>query len=325
MFRILHNNRNIYILVNLPTSMRRKLIGQKDSLTITLPKQWTEARHLKSGDEIDINVLENDIIISSNEFKGDLKEVVIDLKQNHYEHSLTSENLAHLYRVNYNKITFINANAKQIAKIEETTKQLLLGFEITKKDKNSCTVENISEPTDQKFDTILRRIMLLVNEMHDLIYEDAKNKKYTHKKEIEDLINMQNKFSLFCKKILLKHASTTINILQWELLTFLLHIGHAYKYLYKYSCENNVKYSKESLRLLSELNPYFNLFYNAYYKKDMSYIHKLSELTAKYHYGDCYNLLKNVSGDEVIIAYHIREVYRLIQIGGSPIRALIMS
>ncbi|HLD02663.1 MAG TPA: hypothetical protein VJC07_03125, partial [Candidatus Nanoarchaeia archaeon] len=68
-----------------------------------------------------------------------------------------------------------------------------------------------------------------------------------------------------------------------------------------------------------ELASYFDLFYNAYYKREISSVHKINSSKFKFQLGECIDLLEKTK-NPVVVSY-IRELFRTIQIGSSPILA----
>ena len=95
-----------------------------------------------------------------------------------------------------------------------------------------------------------------------------------------------------------------------------------YYYLYKYANENKIKLEKSVFESLDDLEKYFFLFEDAYYNKNINSIHKINSLKTKHHFGRSLKLIEK-SENPVVHAY-IREIFRLIQIGTSPIMGLIL-
>ena len=92
--------------------------------------------------------------------------------------------------------------------------------------------------------------------------------------------------------------------------------------IYKYANENKIKLEKSVFESLDDLEKYFFLFEDAYYNKNINSIHKINSLKTKHHFGRSLKLIEK-SENPVVHAY-IREIFRLIQIGTSPIMGLIL-
>jgi len=139
-------------------------------------------------------------------------------------------------------------------------------------------------------------------------------------KEIEDLRNQLDRHVIFCRRIISGQYGN--DVLRWELLTFLMHIQHAYYYMYKYIVEKGLRADSQLMQLLKDAENYFLLLYEGYFKKKEEDVHKIQRLKDKYQFGLCLNLI-NKSENHVVHSY-LREIFRLIQLGTSPVLALIL-
>ena len=73
--------------------------------------------------------------------------------------------------------------------------------------------------------------------------------------------------------------------------------------------------------MMGYLEEYFNLFYNAYFKRKKRYVHKINSLKNRHHFGECIEYIEKSKGKNSAVFSYIREIFRLIQIGTSPILA----
>jgi phosphate uptake regulator len=296
--------------------MKRKIIKQGlGGYTIYLPKEWIDKKGLKAGKEVDIIESDTDLIIRSQVVQKKSANInLTDNNQNDIKVIIT-----HLYRNGVDKIQLNNITKELLTEIKEDTNQFLLGFEITEQSANKCIIENISEPSEEKFEALLRRIFLIIRETQNILVTDFNENKFKHLKEIEEQNHQIDKYILFCRRIVVKEKYKTNPLIMWELLTFLMHIQHAHYYLYKYSSENKLKQDKNILKLLAELEKYFTLYYDSYFKKDISYVHEINNLKKKYQFGECIKSLESSSGKNTVVYSYLREIFRIIQIGASPI------
>ncbi|MBW2991240.1 hypothetical protein KY348_06070 [Candidatus Woesearchaeota archaeon] len=297
--------------------MERKLVKQgNNALTITLPKQWIDNKGLKPGSTVKIKETGTALTIDTS--IKEKKDIAVEITE-HNKQDLKNI-LTHIYRRGFDTITINNIDKELLEEAKEVTTKLLLGFEITQHTNKKCRIENISEPTEEKYEVMIRRIFLIIKETQKIINTDFKNNKFTNMKEIQGYRDQQDKFILFCRRILTKEKFNIENpSLDWELLTFLMHIEHGYYYLYLYASKNKLQKNKNILELLQFLETYYQLFYDAYYKKDITYVHKINNLRPEYQFGKCYKYLEQAKQKDTVILSHIRELFRLTQIGTSPI------
>ncbi len=296
--------------------MKRTLIKQgAGGYTIYLPKKWLGKKGLKEGQQIDVIETETGLIIESavSEKKETKLEVTDENKADMYPI------LTHLYRRGFDTIILTGKFEEVFSEIKHIAKNLLLGFEITEIEKEHCKISNISEPSEQKYDVLLRRVFLIIKETLNIVADDFNANKFERMSEIEELKHQQDKYILFCRRILIKEKNVKTPTIEWELLTFLMHINHALYYTYKYAKENKLQKSARITELLENLHSCYDLYYNAFFKKDIKLVHKINKLKKEYQFGKCYEYLKQSRDGETVILSHLREIFRLIQIGASPI------
>ncbi len=295
--------------------MERRLIKQGGGgFTIYLPKKWVDKKGLHEGDIVDVKEIDSSLIIGS-EIKG-REEIIIEINEENKED--IGAILTHAYRRGFNRVILKGVDSGLARKARQVTKDLLLGFEITGKSEKEVKIENISEPTEQKYDVMLRKIFLIIKETQNMIIEDFQHI-YENWDEIEEMRKNQDKFILFCRRLLIKEKYEKEPVLEWELLTFLMHIEHAYFYLYKYAKENKVKIDKNAVELLKKLEEQFSLYQDAYFHKNIENLYKIMKQKTKFQFGKCLELIEKSKGKNAVISSYIRELFRLQQIGCSPI------
>ena len=301
--------------------MERKLIKQGGGgFTIYLPKKWLDRKGLKEGDNVKIIEKDASLIIGSSAQKRN--DVTIKITQ---ENKIDLQNiLTHVYRKGYDKIKIEGFDKHLLKQIKNITEQLLLGFEITDQTKTSCMLENISEPTGDRYDMLIRKLFLIIKETQELISGDFERNKFENLKEMQILKSQQDKYILFSRRLISKELFEKDTVLNWEMLTFLTHIQHAYLYLYKYASENKVKKDEEIMNYLKKLEDYFDLYFNSYYKQDINYIHKINKLKEEFQFRKCLLSIEKSRNSKTVVLSYIREIFRLIQIGTSPIMAMIL-
>lgn len=303
--------------------MKRKIVQQGYStLMISLPSAWARKNNLHKGDEVDVEEDNSNLIVSTDDIVKEKKEIVLDINEHNNED--IKNILTHIYRKGFDKI-ILKGNISNIKNtIKRTTNKILLGFEITDIEDNKIILENISEPTQQKYEVLIRRIFLIIKESLETLKEDYSQNRFDNIEDIKDYRTQQDKFILFCRRIIIKEKEEQKHITDWELLTFLMHIEHKIHYLYKYLTNNKITLNKQISNFIIELEKYFDIYYNAYFKEEITYIHKINRLKNKFHFGECMVHLEKSKNQNNVIISHIIELFRLIQIATSPILSKIL-
>jgi hypothetical protein len=301
--------------------VERKLIKQGGGgYTIYLPKKWVDERGFREGDTITINQSANALVVTATSKKK--SSIVIELDTDNKKDILHF--VTHLYRRGYDAITFKNTDNSTNKEIRKLTTSLLLGFSVVNQDATSCTIENISEPTDEKYDALVRRSFLIVKETLALLVQDSMKQSYTHMDQMNDLKMQQDQFIICCRRLIAKKRVEVGTELEWEMLGQVMHINHSLFYLYTYCNKNKPKLSKNTIQLIRDLADYYQLYYNAHFKKDVKCVHKIHRLKDTYQFGRCYEYIERARGVETIVLSSVREVFRLIHVATGPVLSLIM-
>ena len=97
--------------------MRRKLIKQgNDALTITIPAKWLKNKSLKSGDEVEINEQEQDLLISgTGEAELKTKQIFLETVSANHLRSLISS----AYKAGYDQINIKSKEQLKLSLINE--------------------------------------------------------------------------------------------------------------------------------------------------------------------------------------------------------------
>lgn len=246
--------------------MRRKLIKQgAGALTVCLPRQWTGQRSLKAGDEVDLEVIDKNIVIKSNQ-RYRKKECFINISSSDqvYLRNLLNQ----LYRIGYEKIT-LNINTKeQSIIIQKLIQMFSLGFEITYTSSKSIVAESISEPGAEQNQVILRRIFYLIKESFQAIKVD---KNLCQIKDINRLTKKVTQYDNYLRRHYAR-SQTLGSCFSWELSNTLLLIQHSLYNIYRL---------KAKTKKMIELGKLFDDITAAFFKASLEDIENLSSYADK--------------------------------------------
>ena len=295
--------------------MKRKLVRQGSStMMISLPSKWIKANKLDKGSEVDLEEENNRLVIGT-ETKGKL-ETSINLPS--LAESLIRVLIVNSYREGYDKIIVHLSDEKQFKILQEIIKTKLIGFDIIKKEKSSCTVENVTEPSINQFDNILGKLFDNILELIEITKQKLESKKPEENfEETEDRIQ---KYDNFCRRVINKQNSNKKS----EFLIFLTQINHAQREVYHLNKMSTGKHEKIA-GLLNETKELFNLITKSYKEKNPEILAKIHELEKEILYKKGYLALEKSKGKESIIIYHILSSIRNLYLSSSPLSILIMS
>jgi phosphate uptake regulator len=319
-------------------NMKRKIIKQgHNTLTITLPAEWTKRLNIEAGKEVDIEERDNGLFISTEKngkkkhaefniegmdiptiwkyfmavYREGCDEVVVRFNPKmefespykfHSQHRLDLK-----YKKTREKITVLEAMQNFVNRF--------IDFEIVEHGKDYVVIKEMGELTSKEFDNSLRRIFLLIQQMTEETLEAIKTnnpKLLSHTHDVD--INL-DKFHDYCIRILnrVSNKEPRKTALLFSILYMLELIGDEYKtishhLLYDFSPKTSLK----NIEYLAEVTKkQIDTFYDLYYKFDSKKIASLSEID-KSLYLTVNNIYKKASEDEKEVYHHLRIIGRYI-------------
>ena len=217
----------VYILKKEYLCVKRKVIKQgHNTLTITIPSDWAQRFNLKAGDEIDLAERDNGLFIST-EASDDSKQTVIDMKG--LDLPTLWKYFMAVYREGYSEVKvefdpdelydnpykFYSAHtldskygkrSKQHSPIEAINVMLnrFIGFAVIDTHKDYCIIKNMGEVSSKEFNSSLRRVFLLIQQMGEEINSCLKNGRTNHLNHAHDIDINIDKFHDYCIRVLNK-------------------------------------------------------------------------------------------------------------------------
>lgn len=194
--------------------MKRKVIQIANSTQlISLPRKWSMKYGVKKGDELEVEEQGNTIVLSTEE-GAQLGEKEINVTG--LDRTTIIYYLQALYRVGYDEIKVVfneptaihfRTNKKiNIISIIHTGVDRLIGYEVVQQKENFCLIKNISKSSIQEFDSVLRRIYLLLNDTSSDLAKEAKEMNLSLIETIEEKHASITKFISYCLRLLNKYG-----------------------------------------------------------------------------------------------------------------------
>ncbi len=239
--------------------MRRKLVkqGQK-ALTITLPIHWTREQHLQAGDEVDITITENDLLISTTDRKNDAKHKTIQSEG--FSQSQLRSVIASAYKSGYTEIELrFTSPPAFLHEIVST----FTGLEIVSQTKSSIIVKSYVTIEEKDIDMLIVKLFQSVKVCAELVLTDW------HKVNSEYLASILSGI-----RKLRDHCLRMINVTKYggdmsydyyELVTVMEKIAADFRTLAQYVIQ--AKPSEKAL--IKEVVGFVDTFYGCFLKKDI--------------------------------------------------------
>ena len=298
--------------------MRRKLVKQGlTTMMVSLPSKWIKRLSLKKGDEVDIEEADNKLVISKGEVSGK-KTAQLDLT-NYTESSIRTA-VVNAYRAGYDLIEIHFQNEKQQQIVRSTLKNYLIGFEVTKQEKNQCVIENITEPAEEQFDIIFKKIIFNISLLIDGTEQRLRGKAGFG--DYLDIVMNIHQYDNFCRRVMSKQniMGSSANLF-WSFLTLLVHAQRELYHLNRFLDTERVKV--KNFEMIAHIRTLFGLLRDGYINKEPAKLEKIHELEKKIIYKDFYRLVQK-GQKESIILYHLASCARNLYLASSPAIGLLL-
>jgi len=322
--------------------MKRRIIKQgHNTLTITLPSKWAQRFNLRSGDEVDVSDRDNGLYISTEKHDDTLK-AVIDIKG--LDVPTIWKYLMAVYREGYDEVKIIYdpkenygpalkffsvyiKNIKQGTKPTkysalETIRQMtarFIGYEVIEHHDDYCIIKDMGESTSKEFETSMRRIFLLIQQMAEEMLETIKTNNLVYANNIHDADINVDKFHDYCIRVLNKTGFKEVRKahIYFSTLYLLEMLGDEFKSIAFHIMEDMQKTNLKNILPLAELiMDRINKFYDFFYKFDRNKLKDMSqnEIEVRFFMPNLRKKLgKNwITPNEVELMSHFRRISRYL-------------
>lgn len=264
-------------------TMKRKVIQIADSTQlVSLPRKWCLRHNIKKGDELDIIEGHGSLQIHPNDVT---KSETIEKDVTGMDRSSLLLFIRGLYKKGYDEIRLTcnkpiiphhrTNEKKRFMNLVHTEVNRLPGVEVIQQKENYCVIRAISQPNIQEVETVLRRTILLINDMYKDVLAGAKGKDPVILETIEEKHDTISKFSSYIMRLL--NSDITQDRTFLFTLVFML--------------DKNVDFIKNTGRILGRRK-------NLLHKEAISILEQIGQVVdtySKVHYKMDYNLVNEVS------------------------------
>lgn len=315
-------------------TIKRKIIKQgHNTLTITLPKKWSQKHQIIAGQELEVEEL-GDVLTILPHKNIKLPEITVDVR------GLTPvviwRFVASIYRSGYDEFRIIFDNVKgkrRYSAFSYNTLDLLyggnnenqpilspieviqaminrcVGVEIIDQKENCCVVKELGETTYKEFDNALRRIFLLLLSLSE---ETLKSVKVGGEKELLKSVHIIDtnidRFTDFCFRVLNKKGYKDFRKTptMYSILFLLELIGDEFKKIsiHLIDAKKVTKKTEDLFKVqYQQLRRFYTLFYS--FGKE-----KCLEIYEEDVLGHNYNLelFDSLNNDEKEILHHLKKI-----------------
>lgn len=300
----------LYICVS-PTSyssrwskIKRKVVQHGPStLIISLPSKWIKQHSVKKGDELDVDVSGDNILIRCQKRETN-ERVEIDIAP---FGKMIPRAIYALYKRGVNELKLNYDDKNTFALIQGSLGKESIGFEILEIGKNYCIIKNVSEST-REFNQVLRQTFLLLLSMAEEGYNALRQGNLARLNELLLLEETNNRFTTFCRRYLNVYGSEKYDRIGpiYFIVEQLESIADNYKYFYKYFINlqsKKIEISTDLWNCFNDTNRMLRNFYNLFYKfseQDMDNLKEQRDALIK----SLYSALPQIKKPCDVVAFH---------------------
>jgi phosphate uptake regulator len=178
--------------------MNRKVVELgKNCFVVSLPSKWVKSNEVKKGDEIALDEVEGRLVLAPADKKErEIKETELDLTETPKD--LLRTEISFAYSGGYDKIN-VKYDKGQYEEIKGVVQDIILGFDITNRTDTTLVLDEVTGPSDDKKENLLRRLLRLIE--NDIFHMYGSIKRHNINKVTPSAAEAVKKLLGFYKKL----------------------------------------------------------------------------------------------------------------------------
>lgn len=271
--------------------MKRKVIQIADSTQlISLPRKWALAHGVKKGDELEITE-ENSTLRITTEKGPEFMKIEVDITG--LDRTSILYCIESIYRLGYDEIKVIFNKPKarylrtdtevRVISVVHYVISRLPGFEIIQERENFCLIKDIQNVSSKEFDSMLRRIFLLLLDAFEDLIKGIETKNSSTIEMVKEKHDSITKFVSYCLRSLNKtgYDDPKKDFILYHILSSLDKVADILKIVSRNLLRYKIVLGKESIAIMENMLKSFELYQEVYYKFEISKVYKIGEIKEK--------------------------------------------
>lgn len=286
--------------------MKRKLIKQGGGgFTFYVPKKWADTNHLKPGDEIEITESTNNLVISPVLAKPEKKTIKINAVGK--PEFLIRFETTFAYNKGFDVIDLSYKSKKEFDTIKDTADHLLLGFDLTERSENSIKIENVAEPSEDKQQTILRRLFLTTLESLAELKKELESGKFDKYSYFLEISQKGYLYYNYCMRNIAKKRFVSEHLPDYTVIySYLIMIHNSIFHLYSLlKDEKKQQIAEQTIKELERFTELYRMTYEAFFAEDVSKCRKAADLSVQHRNELSKVYLRKTKETDTIITHFI--------------------
>ncbi len=288
--------------------MKRKVIQIANSTQlISLPHKWAQKHKIKKGDELEITEAPGKLTITPNLVMPS-EQVEVDVTG--LDRTSILLLVRGLYKRGYEEIRVICNNTvvphyrtqeqRSFLSVIHTEVNRLPGVEVIEQKDNHCVIKAISEPTLKDIDTVMRRIIMLINDAANDVIVACKTQDRVLLETIEEKHDTISKFTSFISRLLNAQDSEE-HLFLLSIVCLLDKVMDFIKNTSRIALDYGKKIKPETAELMELTYETFQIYQKIHFKIDTSLVTKMSKLKEEVQ-DSLIQISKIVPKEDILIA-----------------------
>ncbi|HLC66619.1 MAG TPA: hypothetical protein VJK52_03180 [Candidatus Nanoarchaeia archaeon] len=256
--------------------MKRRVMQIADSTQlISLPRKWSLQNSVKKGDELDVELNGNKLLITYGGQQPS-RAAMIDFQQ---LGNFNKNYLSIAYHMGFDEVEIRFDEPKNFEEIQDRVKDCI-GFEIVDQGPQYCLIRSITDVSNDEFDKVLRRVFLMLQALAKNSFDALSRGDFRHLDEVRALERTNNRLTDFCRRTLNKKGypdAIKLPII-YSLICDLERIADDYKHICDYYMQHPTKPGEGILRCFVQVNQYLETFAQVFYKFEKERAQSLWEM-----------------------------------------------
>lgn len=284
--------------------MKRKAIQlANNTLVVSLPAKWVKASGVGKGDDISVREFEGNLILSSDK-SVTAGKITVDVSG---MDPMIKRILGALYKSGYDEVKVRFSSIDELKTIQEVVREEFLGFEVVDQKRNWLSFKNVSHIESKEFNTLLRRMFLIILSMAEDSLEAIRKQDNEWLEAIALHDKDVNKIADFCRRVLNTTGAEGYKRIPpaYFIVEQLEKIGDVYRDICKRHMQKPAKISKDLQIVFKDTNAFFRDFYEIFFDFDLERLRDFAK--ARYRLKTSFEKhFENLSSKEILTLYLLK-------------------
>lgn len=290
--------------------MKRKAIRlSRQTLVLSLPAKWVRSNNIDKGDELDVQVNDQDLVVRASERKA-RRGISSSINLSNLHERTVRWILSGLQKQGVDEINVTYDSPSHLPIVSDVTKNLFVGMALVRQGPKGATIKSLAVDDPSTFDQTLRRAFQVTLTMGDSLYAAIKDGDLDSIEGIKELEKTNNQLTNFCQRLLNSGtvASSQKNHFLYTICWNLEKIADDYKYICDHLSRHPHEVPPMLVGHLHTVNDFLRGYYELFYSFSVEKLDALAKQKDALH-SESLGLIQDHAHPEHVIAVHLHNLF----------------